>query len=179
MRHSTSRVPPPITQPTIPSTLPKPANLPSSSVLTVDATHASNNHPSLYCNNCKKPGHIDLMCFKEGGGLEGRHDEYLHDKSCMHAMFAECLESTFSVSDPIHNTDIPPDLSASPPPVIDDNIIVPITAMCIPSTATNPDLLQDLYSLHDTKFPSLAFSGSVDFTTTALLSLTTLFNAPP
>src|SRR6201996_621170 len=23
-------------------------------------------------NNCKKPGHIDLTCFKEGGGLAGR-----------------------------------------------------------------------------------------------------------
>ena len=116
------------------------------------------------------------MCFKEGGGLAGQCDEYSNDKSRMHAMFAECLESTFSVSDPIHDTNIPPDLSASPPPVIDDNIIVPITAMCIPSTVTNPDLLQDLHSLHDTKFPSLAFSGSVDFTNTALLSLTTLFS---
>ena len=176
-RHFPSCIPPSITQPTILSALPKPAGLPSSSVHTVDTTCASNNHSSLYCNNCKKPSHIDLTCFKEGRGLAGQCDEYLNDKSHMHVMFAECLESAFSVSDPIHNTDIPPDLSASPPPVIDDNIIVPIAAMCIPSTATNPDLLQDLYSLCDTKFPSLAFSGSVDFTTTALLSLTTLFNA--
>ena len=132
------------------------------------------NQSALYCNNCKKPRHIDLTCFKEGGGLAGQRDEYSNDKSCMHAMFAECLEDAFSVSDPLLDT--PPLLSASPPPTIDDHVIVPIAAMCISSPAMTPDLLQDLYSLCDPKFPSFAFSGTVDFESSALLSLTTLFN---
>ena len=73
------------------------------------------------------------------------------------------------VSDPIHDTLHSP---ASPPPIVDDHIIVPIAAMCIPSSATNPDLLQDLYFLCDPKFPGFAFSGSVDFESSALLSIT-------
>ena len=95
--------------PPVPSTLLKPSSISSSS--------ASNHvhRSSLYCNNCKKPGHIDLTCFKEGGGMAGRCDEYLNDKSHMHAMFAECLEGAFSILDPIHNTSTPPDPTASPP----------------------------------------------------------------
>ena len=95
----------------------------------------------------------------------------------MHAMFAECLEGAFLVLDPVHDTFISPDPSASPPPIIDDQLIVPITAMCIPSSVTNPDILHNLYISSDPKFPQLAFSGSVDFQSSAFLSLTTLFNA--
>ena len=49
--------------------------------------------------------------------------------------------------------------------------------MCIPTAATNPDLIQDLYYLHDHKVSHLAFAGSVNFQSTALISLTALFNA--
>ena len=161
-------------QPLVPPSISKAVGGSSSMVTPADTAHV--NRSTLYCNNCKWPGHIDLTCFKEGGGLAGRHDEYSSDKSHMHAMFAECLEDTFSVSNPIHDTTTILHSSVSPPPTIDDHIIVPITAMCIPSSATNPDL-QDLYFLCDHKFPSFTFSGSVDFESTALLSLTALFNA--
>ena len=146
------RNPPPHTQPSsssqpsVPSSVPKAAG--GSSSVTVPTEPLCVNHSDLYCNNCKKPGHIDLTCFKEGGGLAGHRDEYSNNKSRMHAMFAECLEDTFMVSDPIHDTTIPLHSPASPPPIIDDHIIVPISAMCIPSSATNPDLLQDLYFFH-------------------------------
>ena len=174
---------PPLIQPSaqvlVPTTLPKPSTTSSSSTHNhVDPSHV--HCSSLYCNNFKKPGHIDLTCFKEGGGMAGRCDEYLNDKSCMHVMFTECLEgafSAFSVLDAILDAHIPPDPTASPPPTIDDQIIVPITAMCISATPTNPDLFQDLYYSSDHKFPNLAFSSSVDFTSIALLSITALFNA--
>ena len=95
----------------------------------------------------------------------------------MHVMFAECLENVFSISDPIHNITPPPNPSVSPPPIIDDHVIVPMAAMCIPTSATNPDLIQDLYFSCDTKFPYCAFSGSIDFESSALLSPTAFFNA--
>lgn len=66
----------------------------------------------------------------------------------------------------------------SPHPTFYDQVIVPIAAMCIPySTATNSDILQDLYIPCDFEFPALALSSSVDFENSAFLSLITLFNA--
>ena len=120
------------------------------------------------------------MCFKEGGGLAGCREEYSSDRSHMHAMFTECLEGVISTSDTaldaLHSPD-PPYSSASPPPAIDDQIIVPISAMCIPSSATNPDIIQDLYISCDSEFPTLALSGLVDFENSSFLLLTNLFNA--
>ena len=48
---------------------PKTVGTSSSLVPPVEATHT--NRSSLFCNNCKKPGHINLTCFKEGGSLAG------------------------------------------------------------------------------------------------------------
>lgn len=169
---------PPVSQPLAPSILPKTIGVPSSSIAPVDATRT--NHSSLFCNNCKKLGHLDLTCFKEGGGLAGQCDEYSSDHSHMHAMFSECLEGAFYTLDSIHNIPHPLDPPLSPtsfPPAIDDKLIVPLAAMCIQSSVMNPDLIQDLYILCDSEFPSLALSGSVDFKSSAFLSLTTLFNA--
>jgi len=139
-------------------------------------TSAHVNRSSLYCNNCKSLGHINLTCFKEGGGMAGRREEYLSNKGRVHAMFAKCLEDAFLDS----HTPIPPvscPSSASPPPTLDDQTIVPMAAMCIPPFATNPDVLQDLYIQCDPKFSRLALAGLPDFTSSALLSLIALFNA--
>ena len=50
---------------------PSPKNVGTSSSLVPPIEATCTNCSSLFCNNCKKPGHINLMCFKEGGGLAG------------------------------------------------------------------------------------------------------------
>ena len=34
-------------------------------------------------------GHIDWTCFQQGGGMEGHCEEYMSNKSHIHAMFTE------------------------------------------------------------------------------------------
>ena len=60
----------------------------------LDTTPRTQKH----CNNCKScglqsVGHTDDTCFQQGGGMEGRHKEYLSNRGCVHAMFAEYLEN--------------------------------------------------------------------------------------
>ena len=170
------------TAPQAPSVPAKSASISSSSAVAVDSSTRT-NRSSMYCNNCKSIGHIDLTCFKEGGGMAGRHEEYFNNKSRIHAMFAECLEDAFlnlpapisESSDPHLPLD-PHSSSVSPPPSLDDQIIVPTAAMCISGIATNPDLILDLYIPCDSKFPRFALTGSPDFQSSALISLVSLFN---
>ena len=59
------------------------------------------------CGNCKSRGlrgvgHTDGTCFQPGGGMEGRRDEYMNNKTRVHAVFAECLENDFSDQSPPH-----------------------------------------------------------------------------
>ena len=87
----------------------KPVNITSSSAILVEAPPRV-NRSSLFCNNCKMTGHLDLTCFKEGGGMAGHHEEYLNDKGRVCAMLAQCLEDAFLASD----TSPPPTPSSSP-----------------------------------------------------------------
>ena len=124
-------------------------------------------------------GHTDGTCFQPGGGMEGRHEEYMSNKGCIHAMFAKCLENAFSLPD----HPLPPDpnhLSDSPTlsPILDDELIVPpVTNLCVTSFVPNSDICDDLYICCDPKFFSPLALTSVDFKSAMLVFLVTLFNA--
>ena len=118
--------------------------------------------------------------------MEGRRDEYLSNKGRVHAMFVECLESVLLQVDsdvPI----VPPSLPSFPshtpildPPLdpsLDSDIILPPTAnLCVASFPANLDVHHDLYFLRDPKFTVPFAYTSADFQSTALLSMTSLFN---
>ena len=57
---------------------------------------------------------FDGTCFQPWGGMEGRHEEYMFNKARIHAMFAECLENTFSIPE----QDFPFDSSSSSSPTL-------------------------------------------------------------
>ena len=136
------------------------------------------------CSNCKSRGlrfvgHTDATCFHPGGGIEGRREEYFSNKSRIHAMFAECLENAFLLSEP----PLPPD--PYPPPdsptissALDSELLLPpIANLSVASFVPNTDLREDVYTRSDFKmFPHMAMA-TVDFNSTALLSLLTTYNA--
>ena len=160
---------------TISSTPAKPSGVTPTSTVPVEAPPRI-NRSSFFCNNCKSTGHIDLTCFKEGGGMAGCREEYLNDKGRVHAMLAQCLEDAFLTLD----TSPPPtpsSLPVSPITTLDDQTIVPVAAMRIPSLSANPDLLCNIYIPCDPKFPQLALSGSADFKSSAFVSLLSIYNS--
>ena len=111
--------------------------------------------------------------------MEGRRDEYLSNKGRIHAMFVECLDNALSSSDVVIQDESlsPP---SSPPPVLDDDIVVPPVAnLCVPTFAPNTDFHFDLYRRRDcdTQDGSHLALPAVDFKTTALVSLVSLYNA--
>ena len=163
--------PPAPTLPPLPPTLPDPPSRTSKKELT--------------CSNCKSRGlravgHTDGTCFQPGGGMEGRREEYLSNKSRIHAMLAECLENALLSPDlPALPTDSP-SLSNSPvlSPTLDNEIFVPpIAHLSVASFLPNEHVREDVYNWCESKLlPRLAFA-SLDFKSAALLSLTSLYNA--
>ena len=149
-----------------------------------DAGSRSAKSP-LLCGNCKSrglrcTGHTDATCFQPGGGMEGRREEYLSNKGRFHAMFVECLDNASLSLDVSILPDPPPSaLSPSLPPTLDDDVILaPLANLCVPTFPPNTDFDFDLYHLRD-RSPLLshfAFS-SVDFSTSALASMVSLYNA--
>ena len=112
--------------------------------------------------------------------MEGRREEYLSNKSRVHAMLAECLENALLSPDlPALPTD-PPSLSNSPvlSSTLNDEIFVPpIAHLSVASFLPNEHVREDIYNRCESKLlPRLAFV-SFDFKSTALLSLTSLYNA--
>ena len=143
--------------------------------------------PVQSCNNCKSRGlrhvgHTDGTCFQQGGGMEGRREEYLSNKGRFHALFAECLDNASTFLDPsTHPDSSSPSGSISPslPPTLDDEAILPPVAnLCIPMFTPNTDFDFDLYPQCPSvymPFPRLALA-TVDFQTSALVSLVAIFN---
>ena len=137
------------------------------------------------CNNCKSRGlryvgHTDGTCFQPGGGMEGHRKEYLSNKNRIHAMLAECLENALQLHEP---SALPPDsplLSNSPilSPALDNELSVPpIAHLSVASCLPNEHFHEDVYNRCEFKLlPHLALA-SLDFNSTALLSLTNLYNA--
>ena len=171
-----------------------PPRLPPASIPTVSAapttSPAAPDPSSLVpkkdqsCGNCKSRGlrgigHTDGTCFQPGGGMEGRRDEYMANKGRVHAMIAEYLENTFSVSDQILPSD---DVVLSPTPDIphlpdSDFYPPPIANLCVTPFSLNSDFRGDLYIPCDIKFPSYVALASTVPQSTALLSMATSFNA--
>ena len=164
---------------------------PSSSTAVPTSTADPAPHPAkqgLTCGNCKSrglrcTGHTDLTCFQPGGGMEGRREEYLSNKGRFHAMFVECLDNASLSLDPPHPSDSPPPaLSPTLPSTLDDDVILaPLANLCVPTFPANSDFDFSLYSsCAHVPLPAptsrLAFPA-VDFTTTALSSVMSLYNA--
>ena len=175
------------------STLPSPATAPSVSSLPAPSSSVPEPpsrstkppHSALTCNNCKSrglrcTGHTDLTCFQQGGGMEGRREEYLSNKGRMHAMIAACLENAL-LSDPSLPSDSPsPSHSHLISPVVDDDNypLPPIANLCVTSFAPNSDLCEDLYIRCESKFPlPFAFTSGVDFGSAAFIALGNIYNA--
>ena len=160
---------------------PTPA-LPASSSALPDPVRAPKKDQT--CNNCKSRGlrfigHTDGTCFQPGGGMEGRREEYLSNKGRIHAMFAECLDNALLLSDP----PLPPDPSASsvspiPSPVIDNDLLLPpIANLSVSSYVPNFHVREDLYTSSDPQLLLPFASPSIDFSSTAFVSLINLYNA--
>ena len=176
---------PPVSTPIMvapPSTaLPPSATLsPSSAVADAGSRFAK---PALVCGNCKSRGlrctsHTDATCFQPGGGMEGHWEEYLSNKGRFHAMFVECLDNASLLLDSPIPPDPPSAFSPSLPPTLDDDVILaPLANLCVP-TFPNTDFDFDLYHLHapSSSLSRFAFS-SFDFSTSALASMVSLYNA--
>ena len=111
--------------------------------------------------------------------MEGRHEEYMANKGCAHAMFAECLENALSTS----LEDLPPVDPISPPTLPDDPdlpdsefFLPPVTNLCVTPLSANSDLCGNLYNWCGIKFISpLTFPSTVLHM--ALLSLLDSYNA--
>ena len=168
--------PPPL--PTPPSSVPSGPTPPSGSL----PPPTRLQKPVLSCSNCKEKGlhftgHMDGTCFQTGGGMEGHWDEYMNNKGCFHAMFVECLDNASSFCD----TAVPlssPISSLYSPPVLDDDVVIPpLVNLCITSTVLNSDLHHDLYDPCLIKFPSPFACASFDFTSAAMVSMVSLYNA--
>lgn len=139
-----------------------------------------------HCNNCKSRGlrsvgHTDDTCFQQGGGMEGRREEYLSNRGRVHAMFAECLENALLSPDQLLPSDIssPPSSphSFGPPTLDDEQIIPPIANLCIVSPTQNADLRDDLYKPDLIKFTFPLACVSIDFTSASLASMVSQYNA--
>lgn len=169
---STSQLPaPPPLQPLVPtvsSTIVPPSTQPVKQPLT--------------CNNCKdcglwSTGHTDGTCFQLGGGMEGCREEYMNNKSRIHAMFAECLENAYSIPDQDIQPQHSPLVSPHIPPVLDSELILPHVAnLCVTSTTLNSDFHDDLYIPHVFEIPHPFAFASVNFSATALISLVNIYN---
>ena len=173
--------------PITPSSLAMPAIVPPTApVLNPPDPPSRVPRQTLTCNNCKSRGlrcigHTDATCFQQGGGMEGRQEEYLANKGKIHAMFVECLENAFLLLDS-NTMDISHISSphASPPlsPVLDSNTsLPPVAHLCISSPTLNSDLYSDLYCLCDDEFPSPYALASVDSSHLALVSFAGLYNS--
>jgi hypothetical protein len=128
--------------------------------------------------------------FKKGNGTETGPDfkalvhraEYLANREQVHAFFLEMLDDAadnFDIGvDSSPSTDLPID-PGHLPPTLDDQLVQPIAAMSLNLDAANTNLRHDLYSksLQVLKSSCFAFSGSTDFTTSAFISVLSLFNA--
>ena len=166
-----------------PAPAPTTSALPSSSLAPLDSSATLKKEQT--CSNCKSRGlrfvgHMDATCFHPGGGMEGHREEYFSNKSRIHAMFAECLENAFLLSEPPLPPDPYPPSSDSPTisPALDNELLLPPTAnLSVASFVPNTDFREELYDRRVLKlFPHMAMAG-VDFNSTAMLSLLTTYNA--
>ena len=140
---------------------PTTTSLPSSSS-TVAAIKPSQSRSSIICSNCGLPGHSVDKCFKTGGGLEGKRDQYLASRTRIQAHLAQITE--LIDSNLIEEPDPPcTSLDTATPDVIVDTVPSPsptIAALSIADVDTsiiNDDFYFGCYIQGDHK-TSFAFS---------------------
>ena len=141
------------------ATVPSLPAVPTASPAVPDPSNVPKKDQS--CGNCKSRGlrgigHTDGTCFQPGGGMEGRRDEYMANKGRVHAMIAEYLENTFSVSEqPLPSDDVVISHSPDIPPLPDSDLFPPpIANLSVTPFSINSDFRGDLYIPCDPKFPS-------------------------
>lgn len=166
----------------LPPVLPPPPVPPSSS--STSDSSAVLSKQDLLCKNYKSHGlhgigHIDATCFQPSRGMEGRHDEYMNNKSHVHAMLAECLEHTFSLPEDNASTILSsPSLSPTLLPVSNSaTLLPPITNLCVAPISANSYFFEDAYNWCEPKplFP-FAFASTTP-QHLALLSMSHIYNA--
>jgi hypothetical protein len=143
-------------------------------------THTQPPRASLFCTNCKVSGHLVPTCFKKGGGMEGRRAEYMANREQVRAFFSEMLDDAadnFDVGVDFLSPPDPPIDSGHLPPMLDDKLVQPMAAMSFNLDAPNSSVRLDLYSKRDFEVSRFAFSGSTDFTTSAFVSVLSIYNA--
>jgi hypothetical protein len=131
---------------------------------------------TLNCLNCGRSGHITVMCFQTGGGIEGQCREYQGNKTVTLAMFAEMMEDAYILC----NTPLPPDEIHSMLDTLDADLVTPSAHLSVASfVVPNDKIKSDSYSLCDYPTTPMAFvSTSVaDFQSTAFLSLGGRYNS--
>ena len=115
--------------------------------------------------------------------MEGRCEEYLNNRGRIHAMFAEYLENALTSDPTAQLTPCSPPVSPHSPPVLDDGVIIPpIVNLCVPTFGPNTDFTFDLYLRCEQHFDSTTHQcyfafPTVDFKSSALMSLVEIFNA--
>ena len=111
--------------------------------------------------------------------MEGRCEEYMANKGCVHAMFVECLENTFSIPDEAVSPDPISSTLTSPvsfPLTDSDYFIPPLANLCVTSIPTNSNDV-NLYLWCEPKFSFHVAYTSAPFPPATLLSLAGSYNA--
>ena len=144
---------------TMPRVTPSQTSISSTTIPTKTSSQPSRS--SLVCSNtnCGATGHTIETCFKVGGGLEGKRDQYLASRNRVQAHLAHLTDVLDS--NPVDDPDPPSTSDSSGSPTSDDPIIVVesgIAALSVtqPVASTNHvvvdtfDVNDDLYFEHYT-----------------------------
>ena len=174
--------------PTVPRSTHTLPNVPSSSSSTPQPTPSSlpsSMRPprsSLICSNtnCRGTGHTVDKCFKPGGGLEGKRDEYLANLGRAQAHLAQLtdiLESNLVFEETLpSDTVVPPEpdvlIEPTSTPPFSALSLAPVLPTTTSSTSVNEDFYFEAYSVFH---PQLSFAfpavdNSVELPTSVLPS---------
>ena len=121
----------------------------STPIPTVSATRPVRS--SLTCTNCHAIGHTGDRCFKPGGGLEGKREEYLGNLNRAQAHLAqltEIIEGNMVDSDGVSQPlPLEPDIIVDPlpAPAFSALSLIPITSSESVDAVVNDDMFFELY----------------------------------
>ena len=116
----------------------------SSSTLNTVIKTSFQPRSSLVCSNCGIIGHTVDKCFKAGGGLEGKRDQYLASRTRIQAHLAHITEILDADSmEEVYPSHIPLD-SCEPDIIVEPEITPPpIAALSITPTVVSPSIVVD------------------------------------
>ena len=168
----------PIPRPSVPPSLNQAPPSTTSTTATLPSVPTSRPaRSSLTCinSNCRNIGHTIDRCFKPGGGLEGKRDEYLSNLNRVHAHLAQLTEIIEGNMDDLDTTlpDVQvsdtPDIIVDTTPAFSALTITPVTSTTPVDAIVNEDILFDMYSSSLLEFPYSfsAVSASLDLSFTS------------